>query len=81
MRDQLTQAFAAVEDAGEHDADASLRPPFAAFSNQNWADAMDLVSAVITWNVDSGDWLLQGATSAVDTVVGVGARRHRTADR
>ena len=69
VRDQLTQAFAAVEDAA-NTTPTLLRPPFAAFSNQNWADAMDLVSAVITWNVDSGDWLLQGATSVVDTVVG-----------
>ena len=31
---------------------------------------MDLVSAVVTWNVDSGDWLLPGAQSVADTVMG-----------
>lgn len=31
---------------------------------------MDLVSVVVTWNVDSGDWLLQGADSVIETVTG-----------
>ena len=31
---------------------------------------MDLMGAVVTWNVDSGDWLLQGAASVVETVAG-----------
>ena len=47
-----------------------LRPPFGSFSDRNWADAMDLMGAVVTWNVDSGDWLLQGAASVVETVAG-----------
>ena len=47
-----------------------MRPPFGEFSEQNWADAMDLVSAVVSWNVDSGDWLLPGASAVADTVVG-----------
>lgn len=29
-----------------------------------------MVSAVVSWNVDSGDWLLPGATTVADTVVG-----------
>ena len=49
---------------------ALLRPPFGEFSDQNWADAMDLVGTVVSWNVDSGDWLLKGAQQVVDTVVG-----------
>ena len=47
-----------------------VRPPFGEFSEQNWADAMDMVSAVVSWNVDSGDWLLPGAATVADTVVG-----------
>ena len=31
---------------------------------------MDMVSAVVSWNVDSGDWLLPGAATVADTVVG-----------
>ena len=31
---------------------------------------MDLVSAVVSWNLDSGDYLLPGAGSVVDTVMG-----------
>lgn len=69
LREQITRGFDAVN--GATGATTSLlRPPFGEFSDRNWADAMDLVSAVVTWNVDSGDWLLQGASSVVDTVMG-----------
>lgn len=69
LREQIAKGFDAVN--GASGATTSLlRPPFGEFSDQNWADAMDLVSAVVTWNVDSGDWLLQGASSVVETVMG-----------
>lgn len=69
LRSQITQGFDAVKNAtGE--STALLRAPFAAFSSDNWCDAMDLVSAVVSWNVDSGDWLLPGADSIVTTVAG-----------
>ena len=32
-------------------------------------DSMDLVSAVVSWNIDSGDWLLNGADEQVSTVL------------
>lgn len=69
LRDQITRGFEAVSDA-TGTSTALLRPPFGEFSNENWAAAMDLVSVVVTWNVDSGDWLLQGADSVVETVMG-----------
>lgn len=69
LRSQLTSGFDAVKQATGASV-SLLRPPYGEFSEQNWADAMDLVSAVVTWNVDSGDWLLQGAQTVVDTVVG-----------
>ncbi len=47
-----------------------LRAPYASFSLENWTQAMDLVSAVVSWNVDSGDWLVPGADEVTDTVVG-----------
>ena len=46
-----------------------LRAPYAAFVEQNWIDSMDLVSAVVSWNIDSGDWLLNGADEQVSTVL------------
>ena len=46
-----------------------LRAPYAAFDEQNWIDSMDLVSAVVSWNIDSGDWLLNGADEQVSTVL------------
>ena len=69
LRDQLTKGFEAVSDAAGTST-ALLRPPFGEFSEGNWAAAMDLVSVVVTWNVDSGDWLLQGADSVIETVTG-----------
>ena len=69
LRDQLTKGFEAVSDAAGTST-ALLRPPFGEFSEENWAAAMDLVSVVVTWNVDSGDWLLQGADSVIETVTG-----------
>lgn len=69
LRTQLTDSFDAVEQATGTRV-SLVRPPYGEFSEQNWADAMDLVSAVVSWNVDSGDWLLQGAQTVVDTVVG-----------
>lgn len=68
LRTQLSRSFDAVKGA-TGTAVSMVRPPYGEFSAQNWADAMDLVSVVITWNIDSGDWLLQGAQSVADTVV------------
>lgn len=68
LREQIARGFDAVKEAAGRST-ALLRPPFAAFSEQSWADAMDLLSVMVTWNVDSGDWLLQGSDAVVDTVV------------
>lgn len=67
LRNQISRGFDAIEQAGGGDT-ALLRAPFAQFSEHNWVEAMDLVGAVVTWNVDSGDWLLKGAQNVVDTV-------------
>lgn len=69
LRSQLTEGFDTVEGAAGVST-AALRPPYGLFSEQNWADAMDLVGAVVTWNLDSGDYLLPGADQVVDNVVG-----------
>ena len=69
LRSQLTRGFDAVEKASGKKT-ALLRPPYGTFSEQNWAESMDMVSAAVTWNVDSGDWLLKGAQSVIDNVMG-----------
>ena len=33
-------------------------------------ESMDIVGAVVSWNIDSGDWLLPGAESVQANVVG-----------
>lgn len=69
LRNQLTRGFDAISKAADVST-ALLRPPYGAFSEQDWAQAMDLVSVVVTWNIDSGDWTLPGAQAVADTVVG-----------
>lgn len=69
LRSQISRGFDAIEQAGGGRT-ALLRAPYAEFSDRNWAEAMDLIGAAVTWNVDSADWLLEGAQSVVDTVVG-----------
>lgn len=69
LRNQLTRGFDAISKAADVST-ALLRPPYGAFSEQDWTQAMDLVSVVVTWNIDSGDWTLPGAQAVADTVVG-----------
>lgn len=69
LRAQLTKGFDAIEQAGGGRV-GLFRAPFGEFSDSNWAEAMDLLSAQVTWNLDSGDWLLKGAPSVVETVLG-----------
>ena len=69
LRSQITRGFDAIEDAtGERV--SLLRAPYASFSTQNWTQSMDLVSGVVSWNLDSGDWLLPGADAVRENVVG-----------
>ena len=69
LRSQITRGFDAIEQAGGGSTTA-LRPPYASLSQENWAQAMDVFGAAVTWNVDSGDWLLKGAQSVIDNVLG-----------
>lgn len=68
-RSQLTRGFEAIEQATGEQV-SLLRAPYAAFSTENWANNMDIVSAAVSWNVDSGDWLLPGADAVQANVVG-----------
>ena len=68
MREQITKGTDAIKSATGVKT-MLLRAPYAAFDEQNWIDAMDLVSAVVSWNIDSGDWLLNGADEQVSTVL------------
>lgn len=68
VRSQITRGADAIEQAtGKRT--SLVRAPFASFSLENWTQAMDLVSAVVSWNVDSGDWLLPGSSEVASTVV------------
>lgn len=68
LRSQISSSFDAVQSASGERV-SLLRPPFGEFSEKNWAESMDLMSAVVTWSIDSGDWMLKGSQSVVDTVV------------
>ena len=69
VRTQIAQGFDAIE-AATGKRVSLLRAPFAEFDDETWTQAMDLVSAVISWNVDSGDWLMPGADTVVSNVMG-----------
>ena len=69
LRSQIANGFDAIEEATGLTV-TMMRPPSGSFSTENWAESMDLFSAIVTWNLDSGDWLLQGADTVVETVVG-----------
>ena len=68
VRKQISRGAKAIKSATGTKT-ALLRAPYAAFDEQNWLDAMDLVSAVVSWNLDSGDWLLEGSDTTVQTVL------------
>ena len=68
VRKQITKGTEAIQSATGVKT-MLLRAPYAAFDEQNWIDSMDLVSAVVSWNIDSGDWLLNGADEQVSTVL------------
>ena len=68
VREQITKGTDAIKSATGVKT-MLLRAPYAAFDEQNWIDAMDLVSAVVSWNIDSGDWLLNGVDEQVSTVL------------
>ena len=69
LRQQLTAGFDAIS-AATGSPCALLRPPYGLFDETCWSEAMDLVSAVVTWNLDSGDYLLNGADAVVENVMG-----------
>ena len=69
VRSQIERGADAIE-AASGVRPTVLRAPYASFSLENWTQAMDLVSAVVSWNVDSGDWLVPGADEVTDTVAG-----------
>lgn len=69
LRQQIQRGFDAIKSATGEDVHL-LRAPYATFSLENWAETMDMLSAVVSWNVDSGDWLLPGANQIVEDVCG-----------
>ena len=69
LRSQIEDGFNAIEEATGLTV-TMMRPPNGSISTEVWAESMDLYSVVVTWNLDSGDWLLQGADTVTETVVG-----------
>lgn len=67
LRSQITRGFSAIKDATGSTA-TLMRAPSAQFSLKNWSQSADLMSAVVSWNLDSGDWMLAGADAAAENV-------------
>ena len=47
---------------------ALVRSADGRMSEEQWAAAMDLMGAAVSWSFDSGDWLRPGAESVIETV-------------
>ena len=47
---------------------ALVRSSDGRLSEDQWATAMDLMGAAVSWSFDSGDWLRPGADNVVETV-------------
>ncbi len=39
-------------------------------TEKQWGSCMDLVAVAVAWSMDSGDWLLPGADTVIETVAG-----------
>ncbi len=68
LRTQLAQGFSSIREA-TGTATTLLRAPGGKFSEKNWAQAADMVGAVVSWDLNSGDVQMEGASAIAQTVV------------
>ena len=68
LRTQLAQGFSSIREA-TGTATTLLRAPGGKFSEKNWAQAADMVGAVVSWDLNSGDVQMEGASTIAQTVV------------
>lgn len=67
LRTQLAQGFSSIREATGA-ATTLLRAPNGKFSEKNWAQAADMVGAVVSWDLNSGDTQMEGASTVAQTV-------------
>ncbi len=69
LRNEVSQGLGKVGQATGTSV-TMLRSAGGRLSEEQWASCMDLMSVAVAWSMDSGDWLLQGADTVVETVAG-----------
>lgn len=67
LRSQLSQGFTQLSQA-TGTSTAMLRASEDGYSTENWAQTVDMVSAMVSWDVDSDDSQLGSASDVADTV-------------
>lgn len=67
LRSTLSKGLSAVNKATGSKT-ALVRSSDGRLSEDQWATAMDLMGAAVSWSFDSGDWLRPGADNVVETV-------------
>ena len=69
LRAELSGSFDAVDKAAGVKT-ALLRSPDKTLSELQWSQSMDLFGVLVSWTLDSGDWLLPGSDTVIETVTG-----------
>jgi peptidoglycan/xylan/chitin deacetylase (PgdA/CDA1 family) len=64
LREEIGSTFSTIKDATGVET-TTIRPPYGSFKEKTWLDSQGTISASIIWNMDSGDWRLQGSESIV----------------
>lgn len=71
LRQDLSASFASLEAAAGVTTSA-VRPPFGSYDASTWLATQGLVSVMVTWTQDSGDWAQIGASAvASNSLIGL----------
>lgn len=71
LRKDLSASFTSLETAAGVTTSA-VRPPFGSYDASTWLDTQGLVSVMVTWTQDSGDWAQIGASAvASNSLIGL----------
>ena len=68
LRAQISQGLEAVNSASGKTT-ALVRSAGGKLDETQWATCADLIGAAVAWNLDSGDWLLNGSDTVIETIM------------
>ena len=68
QREEVTQGIQAIADAIGTEASTVMRAPGGNFPIEVWRNVEDLISAQITWTIDTEDWSQPGTSSIIASI-------------